>query len=376
MNRIVHISLFCLLGLLFVAPVIQRGFNLFEQLPLSGWHQKVHHPKLTLKSWLSGDYQKEFDKHVADSFGFTPSLVRSINQIDFNLFNSANAQYVVVGKDNYLYESAYIDAVTGQDFVGLETIRENCEKLSVIQQGLLKRGVRLVVVLAPGKGSYFPEFIPKYYNRYFRDSTNFRVYKNELMANSVATLDFNTWFISMKDTSRYELYPKTGIHWSTYGMLLAGDSLRRYMEHACQAELPSYNLTFDKASSKMLKSDDDIEKGMNLWRDIPDNAMIYPSVSFDTHGTTKLSSAVIADSYFWGLFDHGFSSRVCTSGEFWYYFNEVYPQNFENGLTIDQLDLKASLEKHDVIVLMATDATLPKLGWGFIDKAYKIYLTE
>lgn len=362
------------MGLLFVAPFIQRGFNLLPQEPLNGWHKKTQHPKLTLKSWLSGNYQNEFDRHVADSFGFTPSLVRSINQIDFNLFNTANAQYVIVGKDNYLYESAYIDAVTGQDFVGLKTIRDNCEKLAVIQRGLLAKGVRLVVVLAPGKGSYFPEFIPKYYDRYFRDSTNFSVYKNELKVNSVTTLDFNSWFISMKNSSRYELYPKTGIHWSTFGMLLAGDSLSRYMENTCQTNLPKYILSFDKESNTMQKSDDDIEKGMNLWKDIPDNAMIYPSVSFDTHGTTKLSSAVIADSYFWGLFDHGFSSRVCTSGEFWYYFNEVYPQNFENGLTIDGLDLKTSLEKHDVIILMATDATLPKLGWGFIDKAYEIYL--
>jgi len=31
--------------------------------------------------------------------------------------------------------------------------------------------------------------------------------------------------------------------------------------------------------------------------------------------------------------------------------------------------LQEQLAAHDVVILMATEATLPKLGWGFIESA-------
>lgn len=371
-----HIVHLVLLGIIFFSPFIQRSLHVFQFSELKGWKAGNTKPRINSKNWFSGEYQKEFDHFSSDSFGFTEPLVRTINQIDYTLFNSANAQYVVVGKNNYLYESEYIDAVTGANYIGEKTIREKSEKLRDVYQILKQKGTTLLLVMAPGKGSYFPEYIPSYYQRYYSDSTNYTSFISEWRRLSLPHLDFHAWFRSMKDSSPIGLFPQTGIHWSTYGMILAGDSITKYLEEKSAKDLVDYEFKLEVISNQMKKSDADIEDGMNLWTDLNHLPMAYPKLHFNREGKETLKTAVIADSYFWGLYDHGFSTQVFDSGEFWYYFNDIYPKHFEAGLTIDEIDLKSAIERQEVIILLGTDATLPKFGWGFIEKAWDLYCAD
>ncbi|MBI1307547.1 MAG: hypothetical protein GC181_13175 [Bacteroidetes bacterium] len=361
-----------LMALLFLIPFVQRQFQFFHFDKLKGYHETSEKPSITLQSWFNGSYQKKFELYSADSFGFNPWLVRHINQFDFDVFHVANARYVVIGKEDYLYESAYIDEYYGRDFPGESAIRDSCLKLKTIQNRLRDLGVEFLIVLAPGKASFYPEYIPDYYLKFKKDVRCYDAYKRNLIANGIHFLDFNAWFRSMKDTSQFALFPRTGIHWSTYGMAVAGDSLQHYLAKTLNRKLPEYEIFGGEVSNEMRKSDSDIEDGMNLLRSLNHNAMYYPELRFDTSNAQPVRTAVIADSYFWGLFDHGFSNQASFKGEFWYYFREIYPQNFENGLTVDQVNLKRELTKQDVVILLATDGTLSRFGWGFIDKAYEV----
>ena len=66
---------------------------------------------------------------------------------------------VVIGKENYLYEKGYIDAFFGVDFIGHDSIAISAYKLKMIQDTLAKLNKTLLIILAPGKGDFFPEYI-------------------------------------------------------------------------------------------------------------------------------------------------------------------------------------------------------------------------
>lgn len=366
--RILSTAAVAFLAILFFAPHIQRRFNLFEQAPLKGLHGAAPQPKWSWKAWFDGTLQQKFDAYASDSFGLTPVLVKTINQLEYNIFNTANARYVTVGQQNFLYETAYIEAELGTDFIGMEKIEVESTKLGVIAAALKKKNVRFLVVLAPGKGSFFPEYFPKYAGQFRRSTTNYLSYKNALNLHNIDVLDLHSWFREMKDTSRYHLFPQTGIHWSTYGMALAGDSIMKYLAGITGKDLVKYEIKPGRLTKKVEQSDADVEDGMNLWWPLERLPMMYPDLSFQP-GKDKIRTSVIADSYFWGLYDHGFISRTSDSSAFWYYFQEVYP----GGRSMSSVNLRDALEKQDVVILLATDATLPRLGWGFIDAAYELY---
>ncbi|MCB9240771.1 MAG: hypothetical protein H6608_06560 [Flavobacteriales bacterium] len=370
MKRWIEIGLLTVWGFILVFPAVQRHTHPMDSKPLKGWHAPSHHPQITSNSWFSGSYQKAFDAYSADSFGMTNTLVRWHNQLDFNLFHTPNARYVVLGKENYLYETAYIESALGMNFPGDTLIVRKCHELKRVSNWL--GNTRLMVVLAPGKGSYFPEFFPDYYGQYQSDSTLYDRYRHHLQENGIKTLDFHAWFRQMKDTSRYPLFPKTGIHWSDYGQLVAADSLQRFLGNWFNRSVPRYSWSLGNPTKESRGSDADVEDGMNLMHKLDHFPMVYPSYEIDTAETKPLKTCVIADSYFWGLFDKGFSTRASDSGEFWYYFNDIYPAHFESNKSVQNVDLQKELKKFDVVILLATDGTLDRFAWGFLEHMNRI----
>jgi hypothetical protein len=343
--------------------------------PLKGAHNNPDKPSITLTSWLDGSYQKKTHAYCTDAFGFQEPLVRLVNEVDYQLFDAANAKYVVVGRNNCLYETPYIEAELGMDYLGDSIIHDYTYKMSHLNDTLQKLGVDLQMVFAPGKASFYPENIPTYYFRYKSDSTNYDRFKHHMDEYGFAYLDLHKWFRSMKDTSRYPLLPNTGIHWSKYGMVLAVDSISKYWQQKFRYQ-PRFEYSNGELSSIAQGSDADVEDGMNLLSDIPNLTMMYPKHDFSKLPKPNLKTSVIADSYYWGLFNIGLSTLASDSGEFWYYFHQVYPQHFENQLMIKDLDLKQAIESKDVIMLLQTDGTLDRFGFGFVEAAYDLYFPE
>jgi hypothetical protein len=51
----------------------------------------------------------------------------------------------------------------------------------------------------------------------------------------------------------------------------------------------------------------------------------------------------------------------------------VFPESSSSELLTDNLNIGEEISKHDVVVIIATEATLPKIGWGFIEKTESFY---
>lgn len=345
-------------------PLFQLNFPFYEVKPLKGAVTKVEKPIFSWKSWIEETYAPAYEKYINQKFGFRNWLVRLNNQIDFSLFNKSNAKGVIIGKENYLFEENYIRAFYGTNFIGDSLINVRVKNLKLIREYLQSKGKDLLVVLAAGKGTFYSEYIPdKYYTK--PGITNNEVYVKAMTRAGIPFIDFNSYFLNAKDTSRYLLYPQTGIHWSQYGMVLVADSLARYIGIMLNKNLPEIRTDSIELTSKFQGSDGDIEEGMNLIFRINKKTLVYPKFNYFKEGRVQPRVLVIADSYYWGLFNMGVSTNVFDNGRFWFYNNEVFPDNYQKPTKVSDLNILEEIQKQDVVVLMATEATLDRFPWGF-----------
>ncbi len=368
-SNIIKTALYLVLLGLMILPAIQKKWKVFEEEPLKGALPEYVKPKFTTKNWLDGKYQDSVDVYIKGTGGFQPSLVRIHNELHYQLYNVAIANGVIVGKNGYLYEENYIKAHFGLDYVGEEAIAKKVEKVVSVSQELEKQGKQLIILFAPGKASFYPEFVPDSWIPDQANPTNYEVYKKHLVDADVHFLDFNQWFRDQKDSSPYPLVPKTGIHWSKYGEILAVDSLLHYIENTCSCQLPNLVVDTIVSSAEMEDTDDDIEDGMNLYFDIKDLTMGYPRFHLDSSGSEKgLKVLTVADSYYWGMYNFGLSRDYFNRGQFWYYNEHIYSEDIEGALKPSEVDLGEAIAQHDVFLFIITDANLYKFGFGSFER--------
>jgi hypothetical protein len=359
-----------LLMLLLLLPLLQEKLNLVEITPLKGAIAKPDRPDFYFHKWFEGTFQKESETYHNEEFGFRPFLVRLNNQIAFDLFNVAKANGVIIGKDNYLYEENYIKAYYGEDFIGDHTIADRLKKIKSLQDTLKKRKIDLLLVYAPGKAGYFPEFIPEKYQDK-RGQTNLETYVNQSKSLGINYINLNDYFIQKKAKSLYPLYPKYGIHWSTYGDFVVADTLSKYIEKIKGIDLP--DLIIDSVVIEDSKfRDNDIAYGMNLLFKFPPQKLGYPKYHFEEENKVKPKTLVVSDSYFWGMFGLGLADKIMAEPDFLYYGSELYQVNKPNQKR-EQIDMKRLIESQSMVIILCTDGNLPNFGWTFIDDATLVF---
>jgi hypothetical protein len=367
--------LFTFVVALLFLPMIQKQLGVVDVKPLNGSFTTLEAPQFSINDWFDGTYSTDELSYLDQNIGFRNIFVRVYNQLHYTLFNQAKANSVVIGKDNYLYEENYIRAYLGSDFIGNDQIAEKVTKLEKINDTLRTIGIDLIVVLAPGKGSFYPEFIPDSYDPQNRSTTNYEVYSEHLSRSNIQLLDFHKLFKELKNSSPHPLFPKTGIHWSKYGEVLVADSIINYITSTQgYVNMPQLVLTDLEYSTTMRGTDDDIEKGMNLLADIQDLEMGYPKFKIQTDSSSISPKVLtIADSYYWGMFNWGLSRDAFDGGQCWFYNEQIYPDSYSNPVNVKDIDIKASVQENDLIILMSTDANLYRFAFGFIDQLYEVY---
>lgn len=363
--------------LFLLLPMIQAGLHIFNLQPLDGAIEQVEEPVFSWTAWKNGEYQKQSEKYLSNNFGFRSTLIRLNNQQAYSFYGQAKANGVIIGKENYLYEKNYIRAYMGSDFIGETAIREKVAKLRDLQDTLQKLNKNILMVFAPGKASFFPEYIPEGYKSIERKPTNYTTYLAAMQAAQINYVDFNRWFMDMKATAKHPLYGQCGIHWSKYGEFLAADSLIALVGK--MRKVPMTKLVLEKLEVKEVneQGDYDIGAGMNLLFPMKTYPMAYPVYHLEKpKNAVQPKVLFVADSYYWGMFNAGFSRDIFGDGQFWFYNQTIYPDSYEKPKTVADIDIQQEVEKQDVVVLMCTDANLFKFAFGFIDQLHAKYFGE
>ncbi len=371
MKSLKNILLFLVI-LVTVLPLLQEDYHLFRPSKLDGFFFPAGKPKFRLKTWKSGEYQAEYQKYIEDGVAFRSEFVRLFNQVDYSFFSLPHGEKIIIGKDNYLFGDYYMKAFQGVDFLGKDYIGSQMSELKKLQDYLWsKKKIFVLVVFAPDKGTFYPEYIPEKYKRAQEGKTNYAAAIHACAELGVNYIDFNQWFIRMKDTSRYILYPKNGFHWSSYGATLAADSLAKYLNAHLDRKTPLVKWNTIEMSDTSRYDDNDIERTMNLiWR-IPQPPLAYPVLLPATDSSSSRPSAlVIGDSFFFHWYKNGITERLFSNVEFWYYNKEAYPESYMQKTDPADFDVEEVINRQNVIILLQTNAAHGKIGYGFIDRAW------
>ncbi|MFL5754628.1 MAG: alginate O-acetyltransferase AlgX-related protein [Bacteroidia bacterium] len=369
-NRIIKYNCLALIFLSFLVLLYQQVKPFVAISPLQGAIVPSAYQPVSIETWFDGTYQKKAEEYLNENFGFRNFFIRLNNQLLFSFFRKTSAKGVIIGKEDYLYEIDYIRAYYGEDFVGMDTIQENCRKLKTIQDTLAFANKTILVIMAPGKATYFPEFIPDQLKRR-KTITNNEAYLEQFKKYGINYIDLNTYFTLIKKKSAYPLYPKHGIHWSKYGAYIAFDTIYKWVEKKLGIDLPEVITRKIEVSDTARYPDTDILLGMNLLKAPPTYPMAYVDHTTEINeNKPRPRLMAVADSYWWTLNSYSFGNYIFRDETFWYYFKEAYPESYQKHTMVADLDFNEVLERQDVIIILATEANMYKIGYGFINTLY------
>jgi len=363
-----------LLGLLCL-PAVQGYFTIFHEAPLDGAFEDAEKAMLNKETWMNGEFQAIAEPWLEDHIGFHNSLIRVNNQLNYSLFHIPRAESVIRGKNGQLYEFDYIRAWMGLDFVGEKLLDKKMRQLRFLQDKLYEDyNIDLVLVLEPGKASVYPEDIPDKYLKAEKGYSNYDYICQRAAELEIKMINLNEYFINIKDTVPYPLFPLQGTHWSEFSMWYAVDTMMRYIESVRGIDLPDVITDSVEISQDLRSTDYDIGKSLNLLWELKHVAMPYPSNRFYHDSTNhKPNVLAVADSYYWNIYNALIPKNVFNNESFWYFYNHVYPEFWKEKTIVADLNVKQEIEKQEVIFLMMTERFLYKFDRGFVDDLYAIY---
>lgn len=360
-------------------PLIQKSIGIFpEAETLIGAIDEQKDTTFSIENWVNGDFQKKKETHIDQNFGERNLLIRINNQIRFELFKQSRVKELVIGRGNYLFQKNYLNALYGDDFVGENIIRERLRKFKLVQDTLNKLGITCDLVIAPSKARYYEEYIPKELTKSKTYKTNYYFVLKECKANNISFFDVSDWFLKIKQSHPYPLFPKTGIHWNNYGSVLFIDSLMKRIELQSKLDLPQLHITSVNISTDLPYVDKDLGKTMNLIKEIKINPMPYPAYSWEKDSTKqKIKALFIADSYLWNIYYQGLTVNLFSDLTFNYYNTTIYNDKTPNPIgKVNNIKTKEEIEKNKAIIILLSEPNLQDLGWGFIEWAYEGYFAN
>jgi hypothetical protein len=354
-------------------PIWHNFIFIFDFKNLDGIAKTEDPIACNLKNWFSAEYQLSVEKYLILSNPMSPFFVRVKNQIDFSLFGKLNMKRGVVGKDFYLYEQSYLDAYVGSDYIGDDKLRVYVEKMKFIQDTLQRLHKKFIYLQAPGKSTFYPEFLPDSIQQKATNKTNYNELSILMREYRINVIDLVPFFFKSKDTSKYPLFTHTGVHWSKYASILVMDSINHFIEKDMKIDIP--NVHFDEIDVDYARFEDaDVENIANLLFTISDMKYGYTNYEFESReNKTTPFVTMIGDSYlgslYWGNWFQSFDKK----SQFWFYNAYTFSLVYKDRMHKYQIDQNEIINKSDIVILGCVDQNTRGTSWGFIDDMYDYY---
>jgi len=326
----------------------------------------------SMTNWLSGYFQENYEKDMLAK-PFFVDMKKYRDTKEYALLGKVNLDDFFVGKENFIFGQRMTSSYYGDDFIGRAAVQEEVRKAAFVQNKLKEFGIEMLILFAPGKGTIYPEFLPDDVLKTEMKTTNSQVYIEECQKQNVNHIDFIKYFLSLKKSLQYPLFPQYGSHWSYFAECVAIDTTIKKLENLMNTNLPNLKFGDVKLMDTALVRDGDIFRKMSI--DIPKgNPLAYPQqIGYEQGpGVAPQKILAIGDSYFRGFFYLGAMQNAFDNSQQWYYYNSIIPESPDNP-EIWELDLKAEILKTKAVLILCNENNLLNLGCGFIDDAYLLF---
>ncbi|MEP7171287.1 MAG: hypothetical protein ABI855_18105 [Bacteroidota bacterium] len=368
--------IFVIVLLVLCLPLAQQTGSLFKEKPLDGAFVNPPEPELSFENWFTGEFQESYTKFFNSIIGFRPFFIRLRNQISFSFFNQSAEPDFFIGRNNNFFNSANIGSVTGSDFTGIGFIDSKMKKLKLIQDSMQARGVPVLFVIAPGKANFFTEDIPHNFKKADSTITNYYWISKKLNEYKINHIDFNKYFLQLKDTSQNLLFTKAGLHWSDYGLALSFDSLIRYFKTFNKNNIGDFTIRSFSKSRIPKQTDVDQENSLNLLLPLKYEEYTYPHWEIKKNNGALPKLLDVGDSFFMTFIIDSIADKFFDF-EYWYYHHSVvYKKLYDpTSKDIDNINYFDHILNKEYILIMSSEGTWNRCGYDFIDNLYS-YFTD
>ena len=194
-------------------------FTLLKTKSLAGDEKKIDRISLSAKTFLKGDYQKNFESVFLRGMRGRPFLVRTENDINYKLFGDASKNLgtiIMPGSDNFLIEQAYVHSFNRANPNSPEVLSQLTEKLELLQSLLADKGISFTFLITPSKAEVYPEKIPDNFLHPERDSrqSDYLTFLQSTKDKKINLVDAAKLTKELKKTSKHPVFAPGGIHWS------------------------------------------------------------------------------------------------------------------------------------------------------------------
>lgn len=96
-NKILIVLAVVTVVLLFM-PAIQHLTKWFHYRPMDGETVNTPKPELTFETYASGEYQRNIEQYISETFGFRPPLIRLHNQYLWDFYRKTYSDEVALAR--------------------------------------------------------------------------------------------------------------------------------------------------------------------------------------------------------------------------------------------------------------------------------------
>src|SRR4030042_4371264 len=123
------------------------------------------------------------------------------------------------GKNKYLYEEPYIDNYNRIHPIPPGELENKTASLKMLQDRLLQRNIRLLLLITPSKATVYPEYIPDrvILSDNLSRQDNYEILLPIRKKYGINFTDGRRMFLDLKHKSVPSLFTSSGSHWSLYG---------------------------------------------------------------------------------------------------------------------------------------------------------------
>lgn len=343
----------------FAVLLLQTAFHPLKEVPLTGAEAIATVPNLTLNAWTERTFQEGIGNKLNLGFGFRPALVRLVNQLRFSLFTD-HTPHIEVGKDGYYFESSYRASICGNDFIGTPAMEQKMDSLDAFRDALLRRGIPLVIMIAPNKWRTYSDKIEWDCEE---SVGNYHHLMPLLRRKGYVVCDMVDVFCYERELdTEFPLHSKQGTHWSVYGAAVSIDYLVMAFAEAGVA-LPGVIHGLPEVSDRLRFTDKDLHDLLNIMAPPKKERMAYPQPEFGQEAKPRV--LVVGDSYYWNYYHlEAHEGLFAPESKFFYYNKTAVGNDLSVRRLLTPEMRQSELEAAEAVLLVMGEPSLARFGFG------------
>lgn len=353
------------------------GHLLDANITLNGVTSVLNTVEANLTTIGDGTYQTYLNDEWELNFPGKKFLLRIRNQMLYSVCKISPNSNVVIGKEDYLYEPAYIywetQAFPPSSEEYFETLGSNLSKL---QKLLDESDKELYIFITPSKAHFCREYIPaslEYLsNEELYSYTNYEMLLETLSENKIPFFDSIAFIETNLDSMTFEspIFYKSGIHWShMWGQTCALQFLK-YINSCSRYDLTTLKVE-ELSSTDPIAPDTDLYSSLNLLFEAQE-PWYATEVTIEEYGLDHPNVFMRGGSFMGQslqtLIQNGIFNKDVHFENNYYFMNQYTSKDILSAYNAyEEIDLDTLVGQSDILVLEVNDGAISTMSWGFIE---------